>query len=117
MMLNSNERAELYRKVRSVFVRHWIDLGRLSVHLSGTGLHLHGHLMKLPSSGAELSAPAVQELMDELARLHRSIRLDAQFDNWQLSAGNWLPKSDQGKDLKLEEAPQVNVITNPDAAV
>jgi hypothetical protein len=113
-MLSATERAELYRKSRSVLVRHWIDLGRLSVHLSTSTLHLSGDLLKLPSSGAELSGQAVWDLMDELRRITVGLRIDANLNNWQETSGNWMPKVDHKRELKIEESLQVNVI--PDAA-
>ena len=76
-------RIEIYRQVRVVLVRHLIDIGRLSIQISTSHLHLHGSLCRLPGVTAALTPEIVQSIFSELGRIHGIRRVDGDFDNWR----------------------------------
>jgi hypothetical protein len=87
-------RIEIYRQIRVVLVRHLIDIGRLSIQISTSHLHLHGSLCRLPGVTAALTPEIVQSIFSELGRIHSVRRVDGDFDNWRQSdktGGSWAP--------------------------
>ena len=101
MNLTFSDKAEMNRRMRAIFVKHWIDLGRMTFSVSGNGIiHINGYLGKLPGTG-ELTVQAVSEMIGEIESIQHVIRVEAEFDNWQRSgfAGMWksLEKSGQSQ--------------------
>ena len=87
-------RIEVYRQIRVVLVRHLIDIGRLSIQISTSHLHLHGSLCRLPGVTAALTPEIVQSIFSELGRIHGVRRVDGEFDNWRQSdkaGASWVP--------------------------
>jgi hypothetical protein len=87
-------RIEIYRQIRVVLVRHLVDIGRLSIQISTSHLHLHGSLCRLPGVTAALTPEIVQSIFSELGRIQGIRRVDADFDNWRQSdkaGGSWMP--------------------------
>lgn len=76
-------RTEIYRQVRVVLVRHLIDIGRLSIQISMSHLHLSGSLCRLPGVTATLTPEIVHSIFSELGRIHGIRRADGKFDNWR----------------------------------
>ncbi|MBN1270495.1 MAG: hypothetical protein JXB04_12975 [Kiritimatiellae bacterium] len=108
------DRCEIYRKVRTIFVRHFIDLGRLSIHISMNYVHMHGMLVRLPGVGAELTPAIIDEIFKEIGRIPGVARVDSNFENWErdTSLGAWRPivKSPEthpfmGRDFPLRVPP------------
>ena len=87
-------RIEVYRQIRVVLVRHLIDIGRLSIQISTSQLHLHGSLCRLPGVTAALTPEIVQSIFSELGRIHGVRRVDGDFDNWRQTGNtgaSWAP--------------------------
>ena len=87
-------RIEIYRQTRIVLVRHLVDIGRLSIQISTSHLHLHGSLCRLPGVTAALTPEIVQSIFSELGRIQGIRRVDGDFDNWRQSdkvGGSWAP--------------------------
>jgi hypothetical protein len=87
-------RVEIYRQVRVVLVRHLVDIGRLSIQISMSHLHLHGSLCRLPGVAATLTPEVVRSIFSELGRIQGIRRADGEFDNWRQvdEAGTiWVP--------------------------
>ena len=87
-------RIEIYRQIRVVLVRHLVDIGRLSIQISASHLHLHGSLCRLPGVTAALTPEIVQSIFSELGRIQGIRRVDGDFDNWRQSdkgGGSWMP--------------------------
>lgn len=70
------------RAVRSVLVRHWIDLGRLSVRTTSGKVYIHGALMRLPGVADELTSTIVHAMFDEVDRIRGVRRTMITLDNW-----------------------------------
>jgi hypothetical protein len=84
-------RTEMYRQIRVILVRHLIDIGRLSIHLSASSVHLHGSLARLPGVTSPLTPEMVGMIMSEIGRVEGIRRVVTEFDNWTqaLGMGAW----------------------------
>ena len=83
MNLTPALRCEIVREIRVVLVRHFIDMGRLTISISLRGIHVHGHLARLPGLPNPLTAGVVSSIIDELERIRHVKKVFAEFDNWQ----------------------------------
>lgn len=79
------ERAELYRGIRSILARHYIDLGRLRITVSPACVRLHGEMFRLPGLSVSLGAEMVQAIFREIERLPNLRRLVVDLENWRRS--------------------------------
>jgi hypothetical protein len=77
-------------RVRRVLVRHWIDLGRISVKTTSGVVRLSGALVRLPSAGSPLSPASVAGIVTEVRRIQDVRRIQASFENWVESIGTWV---------------------------
>jgi hypothetical protein len=85
--------------VRRVLVRHWIDLGKVSIRTTSGVSHLSGTLCKLPNITPALAGDRVSEMIDEIRRISSVRRVQAVFTNW-LECGNaWKPIVTKGPSL------------------
>ena len=96
-------RSEAYRKTRAIFVRHWIDLGRLSIHVSSKTIYIHGSLMRLPGVSTQLSPKVVDTIFIDLKRIPGVSRINARFENWEKDgSGTWHPSEKSRADSKIK---------------
>jgi len=74
-------------------VRHFIDLGRLSIQISMNGIFLRGSLLRLPGVTSTLTPEVVQVIMAELGRIQGVKRVNGELDNWtqDRALGAWVP--------------------------
>jgi hypothetical protein len=112
--LNFSDRAEINRHMRAILVKNWIDIGRITFHVSTNGIiAVNGSLHKLPGTG-ELTPQIVGEMFDEIGNISKVMRVDAEFDNWSRSgyAGIWkhLEKTGRQVDAAASGAPAPQVI-------
>ena len=82
---------EINCAVRKVLVRHWIDLGKISVRTSAGVLTLSGTLDKLPNVDTPLTSPAVGEMITEIRRVSSVRRVQPVLSNWTEADGMWKP--------------------------
>ena len=94
MKLSIAQRNEIFRKVRAVLVRYWIDLGFLSIHVSEQTVYIRGSLKRLAGVPEQLSGAIVEAMFTDIKNIRGLIRVQAQFDNWNgsASAGGWSPR-------------------------
>jgi hypothetical protein len=78
------ERMEVYRSVRAILVRNYVDLGRLVIQIATGTVHLRGTLQRLMGS-APLSPEVVQGFLQEIRRIRGVRRVITDFDNWTVS--------------------------------
>jgi hypothetical protein len=76
-------------QVRKVLVRHWIDLGKVSMRTTRGVVHLSGELRKLYHAREELNTALVLTLVSEIRRIRNVRRVNTDFDNWQYKDGTW----------------------------
>lgn len=77
-------RIEIYRQARVILVRQLIDIGRLSITIMGRHIHLKGVLERLPGVETPLTPEIVHEMFSSMKRIPGILRVDADFENWQL---------------------------------
>ena len=82
---------EINRKARKVFVKHWIDLGNISLRSINGSLTIRGTLMKIFGQNEELSSPVVESIFNDINRIQGVSRLRTEIDNWTNAAGLWQP--------------------------
>ena len=72
---------EINCRVRRVLVRHWIDLGKVTVRTSRCVVSLSGSLMRLPHTapGVDAATPAI--IFEEIKRIPDVRRLQLHLDN------------------------------------
>jgi hypothetical protein len=85
---------EINSAVRRVLVRHWIDLGRISIRTQNGRVTLHGILDKLPESDQPLAGTVVECLFDDIRRIHGVKRVLAEIQNWDQTSFGWKLKED-----------------------
>lgn len=78
------ERMEIYRSVRAILVRNYIDLGRVVIQISTGSVLLRGTLQRLMGA-APLSPEAIQAMLQEIKRLRGVRRVITDFDNWAIA--------------------------------
>ena len=60
---------DINRGVRRILVKHWIDLGRISVRSSQGRLLIRGSLLRIPGTTQELTTPIVDAIFYDIQRL------------------------------------------------
>jgi len=72
-------------------VKHWIDLGRVSIRTTRGVAHVYGWLLRLPGAESELTGPLVQAMFDEILRSRKIKRVIPHIENWTNKDGMWRP--------------------------
>ena len=84
---------QINRDMRRILVKHWIDLGRLSVRTSGGNVFVRGSLCRIGGVNEDLTSQIVQGLITEIKRIRHVKRVNVNLSNWCLEAGTWVPRS------------------------
>jgi hypothetical protein len=79
------------RQVRTVLVKHWVDLGRLSVRTVKGRCAIRGAIVRLPGIRDELTAATVDSIFLDIRRICGTGNLRVDLDNWSNSSGFWKP--------------------------
>jgi hypothetical protein len=82
---------DVTRNVRRVLVKHWIDLGRLSIRAIRGHVLIHGFLQRIPGLKEELTTPIVEAMFLEIKRVPGFQRMTPQIVNWINEGGRWMP--------------------------
>jgi hypothetical protein len=83
---------EINRSIRRVLVRHWIDLGRLSVRTFNARVNIRGALHRITGVEDELSPAVVDALFGEIERMKAIAQLRVDLENWTNDRGMWQPR-------------------------
>lgn len=89
--MNRQTDLEANRNVRRIFVRHWIDLGRLSIRTYQGKLSIRGSLQRIGGRDEELTTAIVEAMFAEIKRVPSVQRMTAELENWTNDAGRWIP--------------------------
>jgi len=86
---------EVNRSLRKVFVRHWIDIGRLFISVSRGNVLVRGILQMLPGAEEPLTSAMLVIIFRELRSCNGVREITTAVANWeQISAdGFWRPKA------------------------
>ena len=77
------------RQVRSVLVKHWIDLGRLSLRCTSGVLQVRGSLARLSGMKDPLTSAIVQTIFTDIKRIREIKRIQPDLSNWSDHGGGW----------------------------
>lgn len=116
----SQDDLRINRDVRKILVKHWLDLGRLSVRSSLGRLMIRGSLERIRGVKEELTPAIVNEMFRKIKQIDGVVRMNVELDNWANDDGRWVPAekgrtgllppqssstggSDQARKKKLEE--------------
>ena len=95
------------REVRKIFVRHWIDLGRISVRSANGRVTVRGTLTRVQTAPDPLTSVLVEGMYNELKRIHGVRFVLMELNNWENKTGRWIPVG--GKDSKPSAANPLSV--------
>lgn len=82
---------DINRHIRQVFVRFWIDLGRLSIRTTNGVVMLRGLLQKVPGASGDLNTSTVGVLFSDIKRIQGVKRVTSEFTNWIQTGDGWQP--------------------------
>ena len=88
-MSNRADDLKAMRQVRSVLVKHWIDLGRLSLRCTSGVLQIRGSLMRLAGMKDPLTSAIVQTIFTDIKRVREIKRIQPDLSNWNDHGGGW----------------------------
>lgn len=82
---------EINRDIRRVLVRHWIDLGQLSVRSTGGRVNVRGRLQRIEGRSEELTSSIVERIATEIRRIPGVGGVSIELANWTSGGGTWKP--------------------------
>jgi hypothetical protein len=80
---------EFNRKARSVLVRHWIDLGYISIRSVNGRITVRGNLKRVFGRQEELTPTHVSNIFAEIKRAIGVKSVTPALENWTFSNGTW----------------------------
>ena len=86
----SQEDLKINREARKVLVKHWLDLGRLSIRTSLGKLMIRGFLERIRGVKEDLSPSIVTEIFARIKRIKGVTRMTIDLDNWKNDEGHWI---------------------------
>lgn len=90
---------EINRKTRKVLVRHWLDLGQLSLRSINGRLTLRGSLERIFGFNEELTPGTVETIMGEIRNIPGVKYVSTEIVNWSNETGLW-----KLRDVKYKES-------------
>jgi hypothetical protein len=97
---------DINRGVRTILVKHWIDLGRLSVRSSDGKVWIRGALLRIAGVNEELSAPIVEAMFAEIKRIKNVRQIYTALENWNNDSGSWVPTGTAQSKTMEQQTPQ-----------
>jgi hypothetical protein len=82
---------DVNRQVRKVLVRHWIDLGRLSLRSLKGKVWIRGCLQRIEGVEEALTAAIVSTMFEEVQKSRGVRALNIELENWINTTGMWHP--------------------------
>ena len=82
---------EVNREVRKELIRHWIDLGKVSIRSTNGRVWVRGSLSRIAGVREELTSSIVDTLLSDMRRIRGVVAFNAEFDNWTNATGKWQP--------------------------
>lgn len=101
---------DINRGIRSILVKHWIDLGRLSVRSTDGKVYVRGALTKIGGVTEELSSPIVQAIFDDIRKIRGVRQVYPTLENWTDDTGCWQAIGKQEKKVEQQQATQSTTI-------
>lgn len=82
---------DINRAVRRVLVKHWIDLGRVSIRTTAGRIMIFGVLRRIEGHRDNLNPSSVEAMFYEIQRIRGVQHVRTHFDNWINEGGRWRP--------------------------
>lgn len=80
---------DVNRGVRRILVKHWIDLGRISVRSTQGNVFLRGRLLRLQGTKGDLTSPLVEAMFHDMERVPGVRGVTPNLENWIKDGGRW----------------------------
>ncbi len=96
-MISLTERAEIFRNVRAVLSRHYVDLALIRVTVTLMSVRLSGILQRQAGTIAPIDDTLGDQILDEIRHLPHMPRLDLMPDDG--AAMNLVPKREDRSSL------------------
>jgi hypothetical protein len=80
---------DICREIRRIMVKHWIDMGRLSVRSQKGNVMLYGNLRRIEGAQTALIPPLVDEIISQIRRIQGCRMVRTYFENWKYEDGGW----------------------------
>jgi hypothetical protein len=77
------------REVRRIFVRHWIDLGRISTITVNGQVTIRGTVQVLPGVATPVTAKTLENIVADIRRIPNLRTVRHHFTNWVFTNGVW----------------------------
>ena len=80
---------DINRHVRRILVKHWIDLGRISIRTTRGSVLVYGLLQRIAGSREPLTTPLVESIFMDIKRIKGVRMVRAHLENWSNEGGRW----------------------------
>lgn len=87
MKWDAETKAEIYRSIKGILVRHCCDLGLLSIAVTKSAVNVRGQLRRAPGATSELTGDIIEHMYEEMRKVPNVPRVDLDFDNWRKAEG------------------------------
>ena len=87
----SQEDLKTNRDVRKILVKHWLDLGRLSIRTAMGRLTIRGKLERIRGVQEDLAPAIVNDMFSRIKRIRNVARMTIDLENWTCEDGRWMP--------------------------
>ena len=94
--MNPPNDLDINRHIRKVLVKHWVDLGRLSIRTTKGKVMIRGFLDRISGMQDRLSTPVVEAMFAEIEKIYGVVNTNVDLSNWIRNEGKWTPM-DKGK--------------------
>ncbi len=88
---------DINRNVRKILVKHFIDLGCLSLRSSNGRVTIRGELMRIFGVAEKLSPPIVETIFGDIKRISGVKHIDIELENWTNEGGRWHQRKTETK--------------------
>jgi len=95
--MKSQADLQIARHIRRVMVRHWIDLGRMSIRSQGGRIMIYGMLQRIAGVNEALTTPIVEAIFQQIKKIKGVRSTSIHLDNWTNKGGMWRPVEDAGE--------------------
>lgn len=93
---------DVNRAIRRILVKHWIDLGRLSIHSTRGRVAIFGAMNRIEGRMEPLSGMILDAMFYEIRRIPGVQIVRAHLDNWSNDGGRWHPLESSTRQLDAD---------------
>ncbi|OVE74632.1 hypothetical protein BVX94_00010, partial [bacterium B17] len=85
-------------------VKHWIDLGRLSMRSAAGRVYVRGTLERIYGNTEKITPTLVDTIFTEIKRVKGVKGVTPDLDNWTNEAGAWKPAGQPDSKKKRDDS-------------